>query len=745
MKLLKKVNAERNSVTGISENQLDDFSLQPVSTSDAVSVIASERKKILIIDDSEINRTILTGILDDEYTVLQAGNGQQGFEILEENKDVSLILLDIMMPVMNGHEFLGKIREEMQFLAIPIIVTTASNTVKDEITCLGEGAADFITKPYNSEIVRHRVKSILRLCETSRLLSILEYDQLTGVFSKDAFYQHTFEEIKNHPEKKYGIICCDIRGFKIINEMYGSEKSDLLLKCLADLMKNLFVERQVLCGRIASDIFAVCHEVTGKLSETFFDSFYDELFEKSPIKEVVVKFGVYTNIDTNLPVSRICSRALLAIEQIKKDKAKNVAFYMDWEKKQMLLNNFEQALKEKQFKIYLQAKWDIIDECLGGAEALVRWEINRQTTIPPSEFIPLFEETGVITQLDFYMWEEACKILYRWRATGKKLIPISVNMSRIDINTPNLVEKIQQMVEMYDLPPEMLHFEVLEEAYTKNPEKLIEVCIKLRRLGFKIEMDDFGTGNSSLNMLSMLPIDYLKLDMNFMRTDDLASRKSIVASVISLANWLDLQAVAEGVEKKDQLASLRNMGCRFVQGFYFSKPLSVPVFEEYVQTSSSEKRKTGTVLLSEKEKSLYKKFFSQKRCTILVVEDLDVTRKNLCKILVPYFDVVEATDGREALEKLENYSDKIDLAILDTLLPVLDGFQVMKKIQKNEKLKHIPVIITSENAKNTEVRAIKSGASGFLPKPHNIVLVLHYLREVMIVNGIMNSSCSAIA
>lgn len=742
---MKKVNAERNSVTGISENQLDDFSLQPVSTSDAVSVIASERKKILIIDDSEINRTILSGILDDEYTVLQAGNGQQGFEILEENKDVSLILLDIMMPVMNGHEFLGKIRGEMQFLAIPIIVTTASNTVKDEITCLGEGAADFITKPYNSEIVRHRVKSILRLCETSRLLSILEYDQLTGVFSKDAFYQHTFEEIKNHPEKKYGIICCDIRGFKIINEMYGSEKSDLLLKCLADLMKNLFVERQVLCGRIASDIFAVCHEVTGKLSETFFDSFYSELFEKSPIKEVVVKFGVYTNIDTNLPVSRICSRALLAIEQIKKDKAKNVAFYMDWEKKQMLLNNFEQALKEKQFKIYLQAKWDIIDECLGGAEALVRWEINRQTTIPPSEFIPLFEETGVITQLDFYMWEEACKILYRWRATGKKLIPISVNMSRIDINTPNLVEKIQQMVEIYDLPPEMLHFEVLEEAYTKNPEKLIEVCIKLRRLGFKIEMDDFGTGNSSLNMLSMLPIDYLKLDMNFMRTDDLASRKSIVASVISLANWLDLQAVAEGVEKKDQLASLRNMGCRFVQGFYFSKPLSVPVFEEYVQTSSSEKRKTGTVLLSEKEKSLYKKFFSQKRCTILVVEDLDVTRKNLCKILVPYFDVVEATDGREALEKLETYSDKIDLAILDTLLPVLDGFQVMKKIQKNEKLKHIPVIITSENAKNTEVRAIKSGASGFLPKPHNIVLVLHYLREVMIVNGIMNSSCSAIA
>ena len=694
------------------------------------------RKKILIVDDNEINRAILAGILENTYVSFEAENGLEALKILEKNRDIALILLDINMPVMDGHEFLHQMKKNSSLIAIPVIVTTASNTVKDEVTCLGEGAVDFVTKPYNPEIVMHRIESIIRLCETSRLLSLLEYDRLTGVLSKEAFFQHASTEIQEHPENKYDVICCDISGFKVLKEMYGSEATDRLLCFVAELMKNIGDDEFVLCGRIDSDVFAVCRRETEKLTENFFDSFFARLFKESPVKSVRVKFGIYHEIDSSLPFERICSRALLAIEQIKNNKTKNIAFYMDWEKKQEFLNNFERALSQKQFKLFLQPKWDIISNCIGGAEALVRWIDDRNRLIPPGEFIPLFEEKGFITQLDFYMWEETCRLLHRWKKEGRKLFPISVNMSRMDINVPDLVERIKAMVRTYELPPEMIHFEILEEAYTENAEKLIDVCNQLREFGIKIEMDDFGIGNSSLNMLSILPIDYLKLDMKFQQTEDMSSKKSILSSIISLATWLELEAIAEGVEKKEQVDRLKNMGCRYVQGFYFSKPIPVPEFEEYVAKNTKAYENSEELSLDEKEKLKYEKFFSQKRCKVLIVEDMIQIREKLCKILVPYVDVVVAADGKQALEKLENLPD-VDLVILDLMLPELDGFQVFKRMKKNDRLKNIPVLITSENSRDTEIRAIKSGADGFLPKPHDVLLVLHHVRSVLIVRSIM--------
>ena len=695
------------------------------------------RKKILIVDDNEINRAILAGIIENTYVTFEAENGFEALKILEKNTDIALILLDINMPVMDGHEFLHRLKKNSRFIAIPVIVTTASNTVKDEVTCLGEGAVDFVTKPYNPEIVMHRIESILRLCETSRLLSLLEYDRLTGVLTKEAFFQHAFTEIQEHPENKYDVICCDIAGFKVLKEMYGSEATDRLLCFVADLMKSFGENDSVLCGRIDSDVFAVCRKETEKLSDNFFDSFFAQMFKESPVKGALVKFGIYHEIDSSLPFERICSRAMLAIEQIKNNRNKNIAFYMDWEKKQEFLNNFERALSRRQFKLYLQPKWDILSNCIGGAEALVRWIDDSNRLIPPGEFIPLFEEKGVITQLDFYMWEETCRVLHKWKEEGRKLFPISVNMSRIDINVPDLVERIKAMVRSYELPPELIHFEILEEAYTENAEKLIDVCNQLREFGIKIEMDDFGIGNSSLNMLSILPIDYLKLDIKFQQTEDMSSKKSILSSIISLATWLELEAVAEGVEKKEQVDRLKNMGCRYVQGFYFSKPVPVPEFEEYVAKNAKVYENSEELSLDEKQKLKYEKFFSQRRCKVLIVEDMIHIREKLCKILVPYVDVIVAADGKQALEMLEKFSG-IDLVVLDLMLPELDGFQVFKRMKKNDRLKNIPVLITSENSRNTEIRVIKSGADGFLPKPHDVLLVLHHVRSVLIVRGIMN-------
>lgn len=701
-------------------------------------VLASGRRKVLIVDDNQINREILNGILREYYEIVQAGNGKEALQILESGKEISVILLDIGMPVMNGYEFLEAIQKVPDFISIPIIVTTASNSEADEIRSLEKGASDFISKPYNPDIVLHRVKSIIRLRETSTMLSILKYDQLTGVYSREAFYELASQEMRKNPEKQFTVICSDVKDFKMLNEMYGLETSDKVLCCLADVMLNCKKPGQ-LCGRIGSDVFSIFFESGDPLTEENIESYIENFAIHSPIPDVVIKFGVYENVDHSLSLSRITSRSLLAMEQIKQTQLHNVAFFREWEKKQLVLNDFETALQEHQFHMFLQPKYDVKNNCVGGAEALVRWFHPKRGLIPPNDFIPLFEEKGFIVQLDFYMWETACSLLHDWKAAGRTLIPISVNMSRMDINTPDLVEKIVKLTEKYDVPNDMLHFEVLERAYTENAQKLIDICKELRRLGYKLEMDDFGTGSSSLNMLSILPIDYLKLDMKFLKTEDDSTKKSILPSIVSLAKWLDLEAIAEGVENEGQVERLKSMGCRYIQGYYFSKPLPVNEFEKYCAEQERKRVLVPENSFDVSTKNKYDLFFKQKKCTILVVEDVEITREILCNMLKPYSSVVQAASGAEALDYMEKNFASIDLVLLDLMLPVMDGFQVVERMKGTGALKNIPIIITSENSRDSELQAIKIGADGFVAKPYRIEILLHYIKIVLLSKGILKN------
>lgn len=701
------------------------------------SSYGSSQKKLLIVDDSAVNRSILNGILGKEYLTVQAENGKDALKKLEENKDIILVLLDLGMPVMNGYEFLEAMSKIPAYIGIPVIVTTANDSAEDEIKSLGNGASDFITKPYNPEIVRRRVASIIRLRETSNMLSILEFDQLTGVYSKEAFYQHAAWKIQDNPTGHFSILCCDVKDFKLINEMYSIETGDKILHLIADSLRY-YKGDEMLCGRIGADVFAVLRDDTKKIVESELEPFYADFSVKSPVESVSIKFGFYGNVDRSIPVSRMCSRALLALEQIKQNPTERIAYYIDWEKKQQVLNDFETAVKEKQFKMYLQPKYDIQNDCIGGAEALVRWIHPERGLIPPNDFIPLFEEKGYITQLDFYMWEAACQQLQSWMSEGKELFPISVNMSRLDINTPDLVKKIVKMVNQYAIPREMLHFEVLERAYAENPEKLIKICSDLQESGFKIEMDDFGSGNSSLNMLSILPIDYLKLDMKFLQTESTSDKKSILSAIVSLSKWLGLDAIAEGVERSDQLERLKGMGCRYVQGYYFSKPLPIIDFDEFVKNHPAMNEKIEPVPVEEMELSHYKILFAQKKLTILVVEDVDITRETLCNMLSPYFNMISAEDGMSALKMLGEHSDEINMVLLDLMIPRVDGFQVLEIMRKSPKLKNIPVIITSESGKESELQSIRIGADGYVSKPYYNEILLNHIKNTFLLKGIIH-------
>lgn len=543
------------------------------------------KRKILVVEDNQLNREILCEILKADYLVLQAENGQDAMDVLKkQGEEISLILLDIMMPVMDGYTFLSLIKGDPDLSSIPVIVTTQNDGEIDEVAALSHGASDFVAKPYRPQIILHRVASIIRLRETAAMINQIRHDRLTGLYSKEFFFQRVKEILQENPGKQYDIICSDIVNFKLINDVFGTQTGDELLCMVAELYAG-FVEERGICGRFHADQFVCLLEHQMDYKDDIFIKATAHVSTLSNMKNIVMKWGIYPIHDRNLSVEQMCDRALLAARSIKGQYGKHFAIYGDELRNQLLkdqaiTDSMEPALAEGQFEIYLQPKYRIKDCMLVGAEALVRWNHPEWDLQSPAYFIPLFEKNGFITKLDQYVWDRTCAILREWMDKGYPVIPISVNVSRADIYNANLADILIQTIQKYDIPASYLHLEITESAYTENPQQIIDTVGHLHELGFVIEMDDFGSGYSSLNMLNKMPIDILKLDMKFMQGEiEKPVNQGILQFIMSLARWMNLVVVAEGVETSEQLERLKAIGCDCAQGYYFSKPKPVKDFE----------------------------------------------------------------------------------------------------------------------------------------------------------------------
>ena len=543
------------------------------------------KRHVLVVEDNEINRAVLCGILSEEYQVLEAENGLEALSVLEAHgEDISLILLDIVMPVMDGYEFLARVKAMPAFSVIPVIVTAQSDGEADEVAALSHGATDFITKPYRPQIILHRAASIISLRESAAILNLLQNDRLTGLYSKEYFYQKAADILRRNPGKSYDVICSDIENFKLVNDVFGTAAGDRLLRGIAGLYRS-FVGDMGICGRLNADRFACLLEHRADYNDEMFREAGAAVNALPDAKNVVLKWGIYAVEDRTLPVEQMCDRALMAARGIKGRYGKYFAPY-DGKLRERLLreqeivDSMESALEGGQFEIYLQPKYRLSDNTLAGAEALVRWNHPAWGLQPPGVFIPLFEQNGFIPRLDQYVWERACAVLRRWGQAGLPGIPISVNVSRADIYSADLPELLTALLRRYGLEPPQLHLEITESAYTEDPEQLIGTVRRLRELGFLIEMDDFGSGYSSLNMLNELPIDLLKLDMKFIQSETAKpASQGILRFIISLARWMRLRVVAEGVETEEQVRRLLDVGCDYVQGYYFARPMPVEAFE----------------------------------------------------------------------------------------------------------------------------------------------------------------------
>lgn len=560
------------------------------------------RDKILIVDDSELDRIALKKMLRDAYEIIEAVDGAGALRILESQKEfeaISAIILDLVMPQMGGFDFLREYRKVDSYRRIPVIVASVERDVKTEKACLALGARDFIGKPYDPQIVRFRVENAVRSSEqqlSRELRYRADYDMLTGIYNKTHFFEATRVLLKRHPEETYAFLRLDIEKFQLVNSFFGSSSGDGLLQYIAkEIRKFAGDTEQIAYGRIEADIFGICMPYRGE--ETMLELvryMRMRLGQYQLAFDVVPAIGIYVIRERDLSVDAMYDRANLAAKQCKGNYIENYAFYVDEMREdivreQQIVNHMRHALDEEEFVLYLQPKYSLQDNRICGAEVLVRWAKPEGGMISPGEFIPIFERNGFITKLDYYVWEKTCKLLAGWIAEGKKPSPVSVNISRVSLYNPRLVEAICGLTDRYHIPRELLELELTESAYTTNPKAIKETMERLQKEGFSILMDDFGSGYSSLNVLKDIAVDVLKIDMKFLSDTDQEGRsQNILASVVRMAKWLNLPVIAEGVERREQVDFLHSVGCEYVQGFYFARPMPVSDYEKLVSEKKDE-------------------------------------------------------------------------------------------------------------------------------------------------------------
>ncbi|MCI1931940.1 MAG: EAL domain-containing protein [Clostridia bacterium] len=557
-------------------------------------------KTILLIDDNAVNRKILARILSSDYNTVEAENGKEALNILKSgHHQISGIILDLVMPEMNGFEFLSIVSKVQEYKNIPVIISTANGDEKNEIRALKLSAWDFVSKPYNPKIIKFRLKNAIERSQLSafeQLKYLAEFDTLTGIYNRTRFYSLTHEMLISNYKRKFVIVRFDINRFKLINSFYGSDEGDNLLKYIAKKLREMCSTLELASyGRIEGDVFAFCTLYKGhnSISSTI-ENLTSEIKHFKLSFDIVLTYGIYVIEDNYDPVDTFLDKAALTAKHIKGDYVKFYEFYtpdmsLKIEKEQLITNMMNDALNNEQFIIYFQPKYNLATNSPAGAEALVRWKHPTKGILPPGEFIPVFERNGFITKLDQYVWEKACQYLRKWLDAGLVPVPISVNVSRVDICNPNLVDILFNITKKYNIPTNLLHLELTESAYTDNPLAIKLMLKNLHDHGFLVMMDDFGSGYSSLNILKELPVDVLKIDMHFLSGAEIPGRsETIIAAIIRMAKWLKIPVIAEGVETKEQADFLSQIGCEYVQGYYFAKPMPIEKYEELISNKKPE-------------------------------------------------------------------------------------------------------------------------------------------------------------
>lgn len=529
------------------------------------------RNNILIVDDSQISREILISMLQDEYNVYEAEDGLEAVERLEENLNFyQLVLLDLNMSKMDGYTVLKIMRERGWLKEIPVIIISTELGIASKL-----GAVDFLSKPFDREIVRTRIRNVLAIYERYVL------DSLTGGLNYKGFLKQVgnFLQSAEHKEN-YDILFFDIKNFKAINELLGIKNGDEVLR---HFYKELCSSacKPLAVARIESDHF-VCLAGRGDDNYHYMEELCHQNFtQNGKLFQVQAKCGIF-HIDENekeVNVSGMIDRARLAEYGADSEYKKSYMVYTPSMKKEYidyteLSAALAQGIHNGEFQIYYQPIVNVKNGQIMSAEALVRWKHPEKGLISPGVFIPILEKNGDISKLDTHVVECVQKFQRKCDREGILKVPISVNLSGVDFHDEEMMQKLMNCVQSGTIQQQKVRFEITETSYMAMDARCLHYIRKMREQGIEILVDDFGTGYSSLSWLHNCDIDILKIDMTFVRQLEVNQKaKIILRSIIDIASQLGLKSVVEGIETKEQLEFLKDCDCDYGQGYYFYRPM----------------------------------------------------------------------------------------------------------------------------------------------------------------------------
>ena len=497
-------------------------------------------------------------------------------------------------------ETLGSVlpTEEFQYISKKVKFETVIDelekngeySVRVSITHNGESVAEHYQISYS--YLDDYQESIMVSCEN--VTDILEgkLDTETGLYNMAGFDEAVQKWIADNPGRKYRLQRYRIDGFMNINATYGYKVGSRLINDIGKYMRAR-TGRDSFAAHINADNFVRFCADDSISPESFYEKFITDFADYELSYPLSLKMGIYDLCEPDCDTLTMSYRANLAIQSIEGDFSRHIAYYSKGlmqatKEEQQMLAEVENAVRQGQFEVWLQPQYDYSSGRIIGAEALARWNHPELGMITPGAFIPVLERSRQVGMLDEYVWDKACQYINRWSKKGFN-IPVSVNVSRVDIQNSGMCKTLINLVKKYDIRPEYLRLEITESAYMNEPHELAAAVAELRAAGFIIEMDDFGSGYSSLNALKDLDIDVLKLDMKLVSEigDGNEKNDNILRNVVHMANALNMSVIAEGVETEVQAGYLKSINCNYMQGYYFSKPIKAEDIEKLFEESKN--------------------------------------------------------------------------------------------------------------------------------------------------------------
>ena len=549
-----------------------------------------QKSNVLIVDDAPINRELLAYILQDRYQVFQAENGKQAIEMIESQERIyRLVLLDIQMPVLDGFGFLDYMKKKDLLRNLPVIVISGDSSDASILYAYKLGAVDFFSKPFSPEIVLNRVHNILSLYEHDYK------DGLTGGYNRTGFIRMAENVLYNAKKKSdYALMFFDIKNFKATNELFGIGGGDNILRDFYRRIGKIW--NPSVWARLDTDHF-VCLLPQSHIN---MDTLSQDLKLNVQLGGRAMKLygycGIYYVEDDDVSVTSMIDRAKLAEESILSDHMQPYVVFDDSMRRKYvnqmeLMGEYESAIANDEFKVYYQPVVEASSGNLISAEALVRWIHPQRGMVSPADFIPALENGGHISKLDWFITNRVAELSRERHQAGEPVVPVSVNLSWMDFYDEDMMQGLVELLGSDRVRVGDIRLEITETSYAALESDRGGILDQLRKLGSPILLDDFGSGFSSFGMLKRYNFDILKLDMTFTRQIETSPKTcTIINGIIQMVHHLGIKVIAEGAETEAQVKFLRNNGCDYIQGYYFSKPLPEEDFLAYIQKCKEEGR-----------------------------------------------------------------------------------------------------------------------------------------------------------